>query len=48
MENEENIYELYADQEEEDDVPHPPGYEEATDEESFEDLFESKSLKELL
>jgi hypothetical protein len=34
--------------EEEDDIPHPFGYEEASDEESFEDLFESVSLKDLL
>lgn len=35
-------------EEDEDDIPHPRGYEEASDEESFEDLFESKSLKDLL
>jgi hypothetical protein len=58
MENEEDVYELYTDEEdeidyddenfsdpmidgeEEDDIPHPYGYEEASDEESFEDLFE--------
>jgi hypothetical protein len=34
--------------EEEDDIPHPFGYEEASDEETFEDLFESVSLKDLL
>jgi hypothetical protein len=34
--------------EEEDDIPHPRGYEEASDEESFEDLFETVSLKDLL
>jgi len=34
--------------EEEDDVSHPRGYEEASDEESFEDLFETVSLKDLL
>lgn len=31
-----------------DDISHPRGYEEASDEESFEDLFETKSLKDLL
>ena len=31
-----------------DDVAHPRGYEEASDEESFEDLFETVSLKDLL
>lgn len=36
------------DEDEADDIPHPRGYEEASDEESFEDLFESKSLKDLL
>lgn len=36
------------DEEEADDNPHPRGYEEASDEESFEDLFETKSLKDLL
>ena len=35
-------------EDEADDIPHPRGYEEASDEESFEDLFESKSLKDLL
>lgn len=36
------------DEDEADDISHPRGYEEASDEESFEDLFESKSLKDLL
>lgn len=36
------------DEDEADDTPHPRGYEEASDEESFEDLFESVSLKDLL
>ena len=36
------------DEDEEDDIPHPRGYEEASDEESFEDLFETVSLKDLL
>ena len=36
------------DEDEDDDVSHPLGYEEASDEESFEDLFESVSLKDLL
>ena len=36
------------DEDEVDDIPHPRGYEEASDEESFEDLFESKSLKDLI
>lgn len=36
------------DEEEVDDISHPRGYEEASDEESFEDLFESVSLKDLL
>jgi len=36
------------DEDEEDDMSHPRGYEEASDEESFEDLFESVSLKDLL
>jgi len=42
-----DVYEMYAD-EEEDDIPHPRGYEEASDEEDFDDLFkENKSEKEL-
>jgi hypothetical protein len=36
------------DEDEADDIPHPRGYEEASDEESFEDLFETVSLKDLL
>jgi len=40
--------EIDTEYEEEDDVSHPRGYEEASDEESFEDLFESVSLKDLL
>ena len=46
----EDMYENYEgeEDEEEDDIPHPFGYEEASDEESFEDLFESVSLKDLL
>jgi hypothetical protein len=36
------------DEEEADDISHPRGYEEASDEETFEDLFESVSLKDLL
>lgn len=44
----EDMYENYEGEEEADDIPHPRGYEEASDEESFEDLFESVSLKDLL
>ena len=40
--------EIDTEYEEEDDISHPRGYEEASDEESFEDLFESKLLKDLL
>ena len=36
----ENFSDSMIDGEEEDDIPHPRGYEEASDEESFEDLFE--------
>jgi hypothetical protein len=36
----ENFSDPMIDGEEEDDIPHPYGYEEASDEESFEDLFE--------
>jgi len=44
----EDMYENYEGEEEADDIPHPRGYEEASDEETFEDLFESVSLKDLL
>jgi hypothetical protein len=36
------------DEDQADDISHPRGYEEATDEEDFDDLFESVSLKDLL
>ena len=36
------------DEDEVDDISHPRGYEEASDEESFEDLFETVSLKDLI
>jgi hypothetical protein len=45
----ENFSDSMIDGEDEaDDISHPRGYEEASDEESFEDLFESKLLKDLL
>jgi hypothetical protein len=36
------------DEDEADDISHPRGYEEASDEEDFDDLFESVSLKDIL
>lgn len=36
------------DEDEADDISHPRGYEEASDEESFDDLYESISLKDIL
>jgi len=38
--DDENFSDPMIDGEEEDDIPHPRGYEEASDEESFDDLFE--------
>ena len=46
--DDENFSDPLIDGEEEDDIPHPRGYEEASDEETFDDLFkENKSEKEL-
>ena len=45
----ENFSDSMIDGEDEaDDISHPRGYEEASDEESFEDLFETVSLKDLI
>jgi len=45
----EDMYEGYeGDEDEADDISHPRGYEEASDEETFNDLFETVSLKDLL
>ncbi len=47
--SDENFSDSMIDGEDEaNDISHPRGYEEASDEESFEDLFESKLLKDLL
>jgi hypothetical protein len=46
--DDENFSDPFIDGEEEDDISHPRGYEEASDEETFDDLFkENKSEKEL-
>jgi len=46
--DDENFSDPFIDGEEEDDIPHPRGYEEASDEETFDDLSkENKSEKEL-
>ena len=46
--DDENFSDFFIDGEEADDIPHPRGYEEASDEEDFDDLFkENKSEKEL-
>jgi hypothetical protein len=46
--DDENFSDPFIDGDEADDIPHPRGYEEASDEETFDDLFkENKSEKEL-
>jgi hypothetical protein len=46
--DDENFSDPFIDGDEADDIPHPRGYEEASDEEDFDDLFkENKSEKEL-